>query len=45
MSDNKSFVLQSIGKVFYENRPIPESMPPSLYCTGDILNLFTLSSR
>jgi hypothetical protein len=25
MSDNLSFVLQSVGKVSYENYPIPES--------------------
>ena len=26
MSDNTSFVLQSVGKVSYDQRPIPESV-------------------
>ena len=38
MSDNTSFVLQSVGQVSYDHRPIPESVPFS-YTTaiGDIL--------
>ena len=31
MSDNPSFVLQGVGQVSFEDRPIPESTVVSLY--------------